>query len=91
MGGSAHPPRQFRQDNQTSRPDIKETTMTRTTKLILSAAFVAMLSAPASARIDGDEGGSTAYPFRGHNGVHMTTGDTHSWPTPFINRPRHQR
>ncbi len=32
------------------------------TKLIISAALVALLSAPASARIDGDEGGRSAYP-----------------------------
>ena len=32
------------------------------TKLILSAALVALLSAPASARFDGDEGGLSAYP-----------------------------
>jgi hypothetical protein len=33
------------------------------TKLILAAAALALLSAPASARIDGDEGGASAYPF----------------------------
>ena len=32
------------------------------TKLILATAAVALLSAPASARIDGDEGGASAYP-----------------------------
>jgi hypothetical protein len=30
--------------------------------LIISAALVALLVAPASARIDGDEGGASAYP-----------------------------
>jgi hypothetical protein len=32
------------------------------TKLILATAAVALFSAPASARIDGDEGGASAYP-----------------------------
>jgi hypothetical protein len=32
------------------------------TKLIISAALVALLSAPASARLDADEGGLSAYP-----------------------------
>jgi hypothetical protein len=32
------------------------------TKLILSAAFVALLSAPAAARFDGNDGGASAYP-----------------------------
>jgi hypothetical protein len=32
------------------------------TKLIISAALVALLSAPASARFDADEGGLSAYP-----------------------------
>ena len=32
------------------------------TKLILAATAVALLSAPASARFDGDEGGASAYP-----------------------------
>jgi hypothetical protein len=32
------------------------------TKLILATTAVALLSAPASARIDGDEGGASAYP-----------------------------
>ena len=34
------------------------------TKLIISASLVVFLCAPASARIEGDEGGSTAYPTR---------------------------
>jgi hypothetical protein len=32
------------------------------TKLILATTAVALLSAPASARFDGDEGGASAYP-----------------------------
>jgi hypothetical protein len=32
------------------------------TKLILAAATLALLSAPASARIEGDEGGASAFP-----------------------------
>lgn len=32
------------------------------TKLIITAALLAILTAPASARFDGDEGGASAYP-----------------------------
>jgi hypothetical protein len=38
-------------------------TMNLKTKLVLAIAAVSLLSAPASARIDGDEGGASAYPF----------------------------
>jgi hypothetical protein len=41
------------------------------TKLILSAALVALLSAPASARIDGDEGAASAYPRFGKERTQM--------------------
>ena len=34
------------------------------TRLIISASLVVFLCAPASARIEGDEGGSAAYPTR---------------------------
>jgi hypothetical protein len=32
------------------------------TKLIITATLLAILTAPASARFDGDEGGASAYP-----------------------------
>ena len=57
--------------------------------LIASAALLALLTAPASARIDGDEGGASAYPrFKNER----------SWSREFrssshelVNRPFHQR
>ncbi|MBX9778541.1 MAG: hypothetical protein K2Y71_29560 [Xanthobacteraceae bacterium] len=55
------------------------------TKLILSAALVALLSAPASARFDGDEGGASAYPRFSKERTQMSfTGHP-------INRPLQQR
>jgi hypothetical protein len=51
------------------------------TKLILSAALVALLSAPASARFDGDEGGASAYPRFSKERIQM------SFTGPLINRP----
>ena len=50
------------------------------TKLIISAALVALLSAPASARVDGDEGGQSAYP-RFTKERHMTVSGH------LVNRP----
>ena len=44
------------------------------TKLIISAALVALLSAPASARIDGDDSHAAAYP----NGQRTYTTDAAS-------------
>jgi hypothetical protein len=38
------------------------------TKLILATTAIALLSAPASARFDGDEGGASAYPRFGTEG-----------------------
>lgn len=63
--------------------------MTIKTKLILAAALAALLSAPASARIEGDEGGSTAYPLRHPDRMQMTHG--HMAPGHFVNRPQHWR
>jgi len=54
------------------------------TKLIISAALVALLSAPASARFDGDEGGASAYP-RFTKERNMTTAGV------LVNRPAHWR
>jgi hypothetical protein len=51
------------------------------TKLILSAALVALLSAPASARIDSDEGAASAYPRFTKERSHM------SFTGPLVNRP----
>ena len=55
------------------------------TKLIISAALVALLSAPASARIDGDEGGASAYPRFTKERSHMSVSGH------LINRPFQQR
>jgi hypothetical protein len=55
------------------------------TKLIISAALVALLSAPASARTDSDEGGLSAYPQFGKERVHMSVASH------LVNRPFHQR
>ncbi|MPZ39018.1 MAG: hypothetical protein GEU95_13320 [Rhizobiales bacterium] len=65
--------------------------MTIKTKLILSAALVALLSAPASARIDGDEGGASAFPRFTKERTHMTGSGFVSPSGHFINRPFHQR
>jgi len=61
--------------------------MTIKTKLILSAALVALLTAPASARIEGDEGGLSAYPLHGKELRQMST----QWSGHFVNRPHFQR
>jgi len=57
-------------------------------KLIISAALLAALVAPASARIDGDEGGASAYPrFRSERSL-----STNARSADFlINRPVYQR
>jgi hypothetical protein len=55
------------------------------TKLIISAALVALLSAPASARFDGDEGGASAYPRFTKDRSHMSVSGH------LINRPFQQR
>ena len=62
--------------------------MTIKTKLIISAALVALLSAPASARLLDDEGGLSAYPRFGEERV--TNSDVRTWNGHFVNRP-HQR
>jgi hypothetical protein len=56
--------------------------MTTMTKVIASLAFLALLAAPASARIEGDEGGASAYP---QFGAERANG-----PGTLVNRP-HQR
>jgi hypothetical protein len=53
------------------------------TKLIISAALVALLSAPASARFDGDEGGISAYP--------RFTKERTQMAGQLVNRPHQQR
>jgi len=55
------------------------------TKLILSAALVALLSAPASARIDGDEGAASAFPRFTKERTHMSLSGH------LVNRPFQQR
>jgi hypothetical protein len=61
------------------------------TKLILSAAFVALLSAPASARIDGDEGAASAYPKFAKERIQMSSAGFVSPSAHLVNRPFHQR
>jgi len=62
--------------------------MTIKTKLIISAAFVALLTAPAAARIEGDEGGLSAYPRFKKESPQMTDS---AWHGHFVNRPNRQR
>ena len=57
--------------------------------LITSAALFALLTAPASARNDGDEGGASAYP-RFSNERSWWSETRHSSDI-LINRPSHQR
>jgi hypothetical protein len=54
--------------------------------LIASAALLAILTAPASARSDGDEGGASAYPrFKNERGwFHYSSHE-------LVNRPSYQR
>lgn len=56
------------------------------TTLVISAALLALLVAPASARIDGDEGGASAYP-RFANQHSQATAP----PAQLINRPFQRR
>jgi len=63
------------------------------TKLILATAAVALLTAPASARFDGDEGAASAYP-RFH-GEHDTTNAASAYASGYaihqgtgVQRPR---
>ena len=53
------------------------------TKLILATTAVALLSAPASARFDGDEGGASAYPRFGNEARAYTTdsASAYAWGT----------
>ena len=68
-----------------ARRNLSETTMSTLTKVLASLAFLAILAAPASARIEGDEGGLSAYP---QFGAERST----DWRAPgtLVNRP-HQR
>jgi hypothetical protein len=61
------------------------------TKLIISAALVALLSAPASARVEGDEGGASAYPRFTKERAQMTGNGFVGVPGHLIYRPFHQR
>ena len=56
--------------------------------LITSAALFALLTAPASARIDGDEGGASAYPR--FSSERNWWNDSHQSDI-LVNRPSHQR
>ena len=63
--------------------------MNTRTKLIVSTALLALLTAPASARIDGDEGGASAYPRFKNERRQMSE---FRFPSHYlINRPFHQR
>lgn len=61
------------------------------TKLIISAALVALLSAPASARVEGDEGGASAYPRFTKERTQMTGSGFIGASGHLIYRPFHQR
>jgi hypothetical protein len=61
------------------------------TKLIISAALVALLSAPASARIEGDEGGASAYPRFAKERMQMSSSGFVGASGHLINRPFLQR
>jgi hypothetical protein len=61
------------------------------TKLIISAALVALLSAPASARFDGDEGTASAYPRFTKERTQMTSSGFVNASGHLVNRPFHQR
>jgi hypothetical protein len=56
-------------------------------KLILATAAFALLSAPASARIDGDEGGASAYP-RFHSERAYTDDAASAFASGNVVRPR---
>jgi hypothetical protein len=59
------------------------------TKLIILAPLITMLAAPASARIEGDEGGASAYPRFGKQ--RPQTNDFRFPSYDLINRPFQQR
>ncbi len=59
-------------------------------KLIVSAALLALATAPASARIDGDDGYVSAYPRFTKERSHMVD-RVGAAPSRLINRPRVQR
>jgi hypothetical protein len=62
-------------------------TMNLKTKFVLALAALALLSAPASARIDGDEGGASAYPFfNGERAANVNS--TRAYASGRIVRPR---
>jgi hypothetical protein len=62
------------------------------TKLIISAALLALLTAPASARIDGDEGGASAFSRFTKDRTYMTqVGGAQNLSSHLVNRPFHQR
>ena len=59
--------------------------MTTVTKVVTSLALLALLAAPASARIEGDEGGLSAYPQFG-----AERGSDWNGPGTLVNRPQHR-
>lgn len=59
--------------------------------VIISATLFALLAAPASARIDGDEGGASAYPRFTNERTPMANGNRNLFSAPshphLVNRP----
>jgi len=62
-----------------AHPNPERMTMNTLTKVISSIALLTILAAPASARIEGDEGGLSAYPRFG--------AERNAAPSTFVNRP----
>jgi hypothetical protein len=58
------------------------------TKLILATTAVALLTAPASARFDGDEGVASAYPNFGRAGSAYATGAASAYALAPVAQPR---
>jgi hypothetical protein len=58
------------------------------TKLILATTAVALLSAPASARFDGDEGGASAYPRFGSERAYTPNGAS-AYASGYAIQPRY--
>jgi hypothetical protein len=59
------------------------------TKLILATTAVALLSAPASARFDGDDGGASAYPRFGSERVYTPNGAS-AYASGYAIQPRYR-
>ena len=62
-------------------------------KVIISAALLALLTAPAAARVEGDEGGASAYPRFTKERTYMADGARSfgTAPSHLVNRQRVRR